>query len=264
VNIFKIILVQPITNLLFLVLAILPGHDFGVSVIVVTAIIRFALWPVFTKQLHSQKKMQQLQPEIAKVKEKAKGDKTKESQMLMELYKEKEISPFSSCLPLVIQFPFLIALFSVFNQTGLGFAKISELLYAPIKNLSYIQSLVHNPDVFKPALLGFLSMAKPSIALAIIAGLTQFIQTKMITPKPEKADAQTKAMNSMTLLFPLVTVAIAWKLPAALPLYWTVTTLIAILQQWIVMGKEVEQMERQPLHKKIIKKIRSIGQKNEK
>lgn len=255
-NIFKTLLVQPLTNLLFLIIAILPGHDFGVGVIAVTAIIRFALWPVFTKQLHSQKKMQQLQPEIAKIKAQAKGDKTKESQMLMQLYKEKEISPFSSCLPLIIQFPFLIALFAVFNQTGAGFDKILPLLYAPIKTLPYIQSLIANPQNYQPTLFGIVSMAKPSIALAIIAGVTQFVQTKMITPKPEKADAQTKAMNSMTLLFPVVTVAIAWKMPAALPLYWTVTTLIAILQQWIIMRGEVEQMERIPLHRRIAKKLR--------
>lgn len=260
-DIFKIILTQPLTNLLFVILAFIPGHDFGIAVILITAIIRFALWPVFSKQLHSQKKMQQLQPEIAKIREQAKGDKTKESQMLMQLYKEKEVSPFSSCLPLIIQFPFLIALFVVFNQTGEGFDKVSQMLYEPVRNLPYIKSLILDPSAYKPVLFGFISMSKPSIALAIIAGVLQFAQTKMITPKPDSKDKQAKAMNSMTLLFPIVTIAIAWKLPAALPLYWTVTTLIAILQQWIIMKGEVEKMEKIPLRRRIVNKIRSIRKK---
>jgi YidC/Oxa1 family membrane protein insertase len=95
-HLLQIIFLQPFLNFLFLIYGIIPGHDFGVSVIILTLIIRFALWPLTAKQLHSQKKMQALQPEISKVKKKAKGDKQLESQMLMELYKEKEISPFSA------------------------------------------------------------------------------------------------------------------------------------------------------------------------
>ncbi|MDP4038555.1 MAG: YidC/Oxa1 family membrane protein insertase [bacterium] len=262
-DIFRILLTQPLTNLLIFIFAILPGHDFGISIIILTAIIRFALWPVFGKQLHSQRKLQKLQPEIAKIKSQAGGDKQKESKMLMELYKEKEVSPFSSCLPLVIQFPFLIALFFVFSQGSADFAKNVSLLYTPVKNLAYIKELIADPALFKPALFGVISMAKPSIALAILAGITQFIQTKMITPKQKgKLDAQTKAVNSMTMLFPLITVVIAWGLPAALPLYWTVTTLIAIFQQWLVMHYEVDQMEKIPLHKKIINRLKR--NKNEK
>src|SRR5207247_716237 len=101
-NIFNIILIQPLVNLLLVIYAFLPGHDFGISIIVLTLIIRFALWPLAGKQLHSQKKMQAIQPEIAKIRAKTKGDKQKESKMLMELYKEKEVSPFSACLPAVV------------------------------------------------------------------------------------------------------------------------------------------------------------------
>ena len=116
-NILITIFVQPILNLLFLIYGLIPGHDFGIAVIILTAIIRFALWPLTAKQLHGQKKMQALAPEIAKLKKQAAGDKQKESQLLMELYKEKEISPFSACLPALLQFPFLIALYFVFQKS---------------------------------------------------------------------------------------------------------------------------------------------------
>lgn len=240
------IFVQPLLNLLFLIYGIIPGHDFGLSVILLTALIRFALWPLTAKQLHGQKKMQALQPEIAKIKQKAGSDKQKESQMLMELYKEKEISPFSACLPLLLQFPFLIALYFVFQKSTQDVTSIANLLYAPIKNLPYIQSVIQDPTSFNPTLFGLVNMAKPSIALAILAGITQYVQVKMLAPKLNdvtKKDPQAQATQMMNYLFPALTVFIAWNLPAALPLYWTVTNLITIGQQYLIMREEIEVME---------------------
>jgi len=198
------IFVQPLLNLLFLIYGIIPGHDFGVSVIILTAIIRFALWPLTAKQLHSQKKMLALQPDIAKLKKRAAGDKQKESQLLMELYKEKEISPFSACLPVLLQFPFLIALFFVFQKSTHDIAAVGNLLYEPIKNLSYIQSVLQNPASFSPSLFGVINMAKASIPLAIIAGATQYIQVKMLAPKKQDItvkDPQAQATQMMNSYF---------------------------------------------------------------
>ena len=248
------IFVQPLLNILFFIYGVIPGHDFGVAVIILTAIIRFALWPLTAKQLHGQKKMSALAPDIARVKKEAKGDKTKESQMLMELYKEKEISPFSACLPALLQFPFLIALYFVFQQATQNIDSIANLLYVPVKNLAFIQSLIQNPSSFSPTLFGFVNMAAPSIPLAIIAGITQYIQVKMLAPKkvPGVKDAQAQATQTMNYLFPVFTVFIAWNLPAALPLYWTVTNVISIAQQYIIMREEVEEMEEvQIVSKKI-------------
>src|SRR3990167_6235239 len=113
---FNTLLVYPLLNIMMFFYAVLPGHDFGVAVIILTILIRLALWPIVGKQLHSQKKLQTIQPEIAKIRAKYKGDRQKESAALMELYKEKEVNPFSSCLPLIIQLPFLFALFIMFRQ----------------------------------------------------------------------------------------------------------------------------------------------------
>lgn len=222
----------------------LPGHDFGIAVIILTLIIRFAMWPLTGKQLRSQKKMQALQPEIAKLKVQAAGDKQKEQQLLMELYKEKEINPFSACLPLLVQFPFLIALFFVLKKTTLPIDQFSALLYAPVRNLPYIQQLLTSQVAYKPELLGFLSMSAPSAMLAVIAGITQYIQVKMIAPKNiDPSDQQAKMTSSMNYLFPAMTTFIAWKLPAALPLYWITGNSVAIFQQWLIMREEVDKME---------------------
>ncbi len=244
IEILTTIFVQPLMNLLFFIYGVIPGHDFGVSVILLTIIIRLALWPLTAKQLHSQKKMQALAPDIAKLKKQAGGDKQKESQLLMELYKEKEISPFSACLPALLQFPFLIALYFVFQKSTHDPAAIAGLLYAPVKNLPYIQSIIQNPSSFNPTLFGIVNMAAPSIVLALMAGITQYIQVKMIAPKKtDTKDSQAQATAMMNYLFPFVTTFIAWNLPAALPLYWTVTNVMTIGQQYIIMRGEVEEME---------------------
>lgn len=237
-------IINPLLNLLVTIYALLPGHDFGIAIIILTLIIRFALWPLTGKQLRSQKKMQALQPEIAKLRIEAAGDKAKENQLLMELYKEKEINPFSACLPLLVQFPFLIALFFVLKKTALPIDQFSALLYAPVKNLPFVQQLLNGTVTYNPEFLGFISMAHPNHVLAVIAGITQYIQVKMITPKNvDPADQQAKMTASMNYMFPALTTFIAWNLPAALPLYWIAGNGVAILQQWLVMRGEVEEME---------------------
>lgn len=264
-HLLQVVFLQPLLNLLFLIYGIIPGHDFGVSVIILTLIIRFALWPLTTKQLHSQKKMQALAPEIAKVKKKANGDKQLESQMLMELYKEKEISPFSACLPALLQFPFLIALYFVFQAATHNTANLVNLLYAPIQHIPAVASIIQNPSSFNPTLFGVVSMTNPSIPLAILAGITQFIQVQMITPKQtDKSDPAASATKMMNYVFPLVTVFIAWKLPAALPLYWLTANLVSIAQQKIIMREEVEEMEEVTIVKKLTSGNKLLKKPNKK
>lgn len=263
-NIFDTILIAPLVNALFFIYGIIPGHDFGLSIILLTILIRLVLWPLANKQLHSQKKMQSLQGDIAKVREKAAGDKQKESAMLMELYKEKEVNPFSACLPTLLQFPILIAMFVVFKKATGSISGVEQLLYSPVKNLAYIQQVISGQIPFNTDLFGLINMAKPSIALAIIAGITQFIQVKMITPNKQKTNAkdpQAQMTSLMNYTFPALTVFIAWSLPAALPTYWIVTNLVAIFQQWLVMRKEVDEMEEMDVVKIVRKNETSSTKK---
>lgn len=263
-NIFDTILIAPLVNALFFIYGIIPGHDFGLSIILLTVLIRLVLWPLANKQLHSQKKMQSLQGDIAKVREKAAGDKQKESAMLMELYKEKEVNPFSACLPTLLQFPILIAMFVVFQKATGSIGGVEQLLYSPVKNLAYIQQVISGQIPFNTDLFGLINMAKPSIALAIIAGITQFIQVKMITPNKQKTNAkdpQAQMTSLMNYTFPALTVFIAWSLPAALPTYWITTNLVAIFQQWLVLRKEVDEMEEMDVVKIVRKKETSSTKK---
>lgn len=239
---FTLIFVQPLFNILFALYALLPGHDFGIAVIVLTIIVRLVLWPLVSKQLHSQKAMQKLQPEIARVRKEAGGDKQKETQQLMELYKEKGVSPFSSLLPILLQFPILIALVHVFNNS-LHTDKITELGYGFVEQLGIIPGIIHHQTQFSPTLFGVLDLTKPFWGLAVAAGIAQYLQARQLQPDKSQMDDQQRIMSYMTMVFPVVTIIFALNFPSALSLYWTVTSLMAVLQQYLVLRQDAEEME---------------------
>ena len=239
---FNTFLVQPLFNLLAAIYALLPFHDFGLAIILLTVLVRLALWPLVTKQLHSQRALQELQPELIRIRAEAKGDKTLESKMTMELYKEREINPFASFLPLLIQLPIFFALYIVLRDVVKP-GEIAHLAYDPIRNLGAINEIIKGGVKFNPTLFGLIDLSKPSPLLAFLAGVAQFIQTKQLTPNHPNADAQAQIMKTMTYIFPFFTFFIGLSLPSALALYWTVTSAMAILQQTLVLRRDVEELE---------------------
>ncbi len=238
---FNTLLVQPLFNLLVLIYAEVPGHSLGIAVIIFTLLVRVALWPLVARQLHSQKAMQKLNPEIAKVRANAAGDKQKESAMLMELYKERGINPFASLVPVLIQLPIFLALFAVLRDI-IKVGELAKLTYASIKGFASIQSIISGGATINTQFLGFINLARPSIYLAILAGALQYFQTKQLLPKGPR-DAQAQAMASMSIIFPGLTVLIGLTLPSALALYWVVTSAVAIFQQSLLLKQDVDEME---------------------
>ena len=112
-SIFDIILVQPIFNILVVIYGLLPGQDFGIALIIFTIIVRLLMWPLVKKQLHHTKIMRQMQPELVKIKKRAKGNRQLEAQMMKTLYEEKGVNPFAAMGTLLLQLPIFIALFAV-------------------------------------------------------------------------------------------------------------------------------------------------------
>lgn len=221
----KLILYQPLFNALMLLVFIIPGHSVGWAIIALTIIIRLILLPSSLNALRQQKRMQDLQPEIQALQDKHKGDKQKLAEALTKFYKTNKINPLGSCLPLLIQLPILIILYYVFIN-GLDTSRF-DLLYAWMPRPDTVQTLFFGLDLGKP----------DRWILPILAGALQFVQAWQIIPKNQpKAGQQMAQMMSkqMMYLMPVFTVFIAGKLPAALPLYWVVTTLFAIGQQWWV------------------------------
>ncbi len=239
---FTKILVQPLFNLLVFIYAILPGHDFGVAIIILTILIRLALWPLVSKQLHSQRAMQQLAPEVAKVKAKAKGDKQAESRMLMELYKEKGVNPFGALGLTLIQLPLLIALFVVLRDI-IKAGQIAALTYGGLHGLGQVKIILINSAAFHTTMFGGVNLAKPNVFLAVLAGLAQYVQTKQLMPKEKSNDPSQRAMAMTSTIFPVLTFIIALSLPSALALYWATSSAFAIFQQWWLLKRDVEEME---------------------
>ncbi|MFH0852074.1 MAG: YidC/Oxa1 family membrane protein insertase [bacterium] len=223
------ILFRPLFNGLIFLYNVIPGHDFGVAIIVLTVITRFILYPLNQRAIRSQKEMQAIQPKVKEVQQKFKDDRGKQGQALMALYKEHKINPASGCLPLLVQFPLLIALLSVFRN-GLNPDKLNELY-----------RFVARPDVLNHMFLGLIDLSKANIFLAILAGIAQFIQSRMMTPKSNASGGQDFAsmMNKQMLyIFPALTVFIAASLPAGLSIYWVAMTIFGIVQQYFVLRKK--------------------------
>ena len=222
----------PLLNLLVFLYHYIP--DVGVVIVLVTLLIRLILAPSFHKSLKSQQAMNALQPKLNELREKHKDNKEAQAKAMMELYKEHKINPLSSCLPLLIQLPILIALYQVFRN-GLG------------NNLAGLYSFVTRPSHINPFFLHFLDLSKPSIVLGVLAGLAQFWQSKLMMPKSSggQQDTTQKIMSMQTTyVLPIISVIIAVKLPAGLPLYWVVTTLFAVGQQYYIMKKHPELVKK--------------------
>ncbi len=229
INAFNVILYQPLFNALILLYDYIPGHDFGIAVIALTILIKFVLYPLGAKGIRSQKALSELQPKMKALQEKFKNNKEEQTKAVMELYKQEKINPLSGCLPLLVQLPILIALFQVFWR---GFGE---------ERLHFLYSFVPYPGQINTTFFGLVDLAEASIALALLTGVAQFIQTKMITPKQKTAkkgapDFSSMMQKQMLYFFPVFTIFILWRLPSAVALYWLVTTLFTIGQQYIMMG----------------------------
>jgi YidC/Oxa1 family membrane protein insertase len=223
-TLFNEILYRPLFNALVFLYNIIPGNDFGIAIIILTILIRIILFPLSYKSTKSRQAISLLQPKLKEVQQKFKA-KEDQSREMMKLYKDHKVSPFSGCLPLLIQFPILIALYrALINVLKPG-------------SLSALYSFVKNPGTINHLFLGFLDLSKGNPVLAILAGVSQFFYSK-ITMKYTPSIGSQKAMASQMLYFmPILTIIIAWTLPAGLPLYWVISTVLGLGQEYYLLRK---------------------------
>lgn len=236
-SIFTTIFYQPIFNALIWLYDKIPGNDVGIAIILLTALLKLVLWPFSIQALRSQKAMNELQPKIRELQEKYKGKKEELAKATMELYSREKVSPFSSCLPLLVQLPFLIALYQVLRD-GLA-SKGFEMLYPFVSNPGHV-----NPNMF-----GLMDLSAPNFVLALLAGGAQYLQTRMLSVKrPPRAvagkegakdeDTMAKMNKQMMYMMPAVTVIISAGLPAGLALYWLAQSLFTAGQQALFMKEK--------------------------
>jgi YidC/Oxa1 family membrane protein insertase len=241
---------KPIYNLLVLLLTYFPGHDLGLAIIILTLIIRTILLIPNNKAMLSQRKLAELQPRIEKIKEKYKGDQQKISLETMALWKESKVNPFGSCLPLLMQFPILIALFYVI-QGGLNPDNL-HLLYSNYNGF--------DPNNIGTIFLGILDLTKPNIyILPLIVGGLQFLQLKLAQiKKPIKKETKPSeleaANNMMQYIMPVMIAVFTASLPAGVGLYWGVSTTYGIIQQIFINKSKSTASSMEPEVRVIEKK----------
>lgn len=269
---FTAFIVKPLFNLLVLIYATIPGHNFGLALVIFTILIRLLLWPLLKKQLHQAKAMRALQPDIKRVKQAAKGNRQKESQLLMELYKEKGINPFATFPTLIVQLIILIGLYSGLRKVISDPHAIVNFAYPALQHLSWMQQLSHNIHLFDNTLFGVVNLGRsaldhngvywPAMLIVISSAFAQYFQSKQLLPdsgekrslrailkeassgkQADQSEVNAAVGRSTLYLLPIMIFTFTVNIASALSLYWLVGGVVAFIQQSIVLRQDETEME---------------------
>ena len=271
-NLFDVVIMQPILNLLMAIYAIVPGGDFGVSVVIFTIVIRFALWPLAKKQLHQAKAMRKMQPELKKIKEKYKNNSQAQGLAMMDLYKKHNISPFGSIGILLIQLPILIAIYRVVQIFALYREDLAKYTYGFMENIPVVKELIADPTHFNQNFLGFIDLTQHGISsdgvviglviLSLLAAVMQYLLSKQMSPstdngkrlrdilaeagqgkEADQAELNAIVMRKMTKVMPVFLFFVMVSLPGALALYMATGNIVAYFQNASILKKDEQEME---------------------
>lgn len=270
---FQTLIVQPIYNILVAVYGLLPGHDLGISLIIFTLLIRLLLWPLLKKQLHQSKAMRDLQPELKKIKKAAAGDRQAEGRMMMELYKEKGISPFGTIGLTLVQLPIFLGVFQAARLLTEDIERLGTFTYSFVRSIPHITHVIEDHSLFNYTSFGFIDLSKraiagesfylPLIILALIATVLAFFQVKQILPEqkekkrlrdvlksagetgkqPEQEDVAAAMSGGMTYIMPILTLMFGLFTQGAMVMYLFASSVIAIAQQSLIFKKDTDEME---------------------
>jgi YidC/Oxa1 family membrane protein insertase len=271
-QLWHILIERPIFNVLIIILALIPGHNLGLAIILFTIVVRLAMYPLLKKQLHHAMALRKLQPELKRIKKEAAGDRRKESEMMMALYKEREVSPFGSFGIILVQMPILIALYTGINKIIKDPGSLLSLSYSWLDNLPYLKTLAENIKNLDATLFGFLDLTKmplsnggiywPAMILVCLSVAIQYFQSKQLMMPDKNARGMRQilkdtasgkqvdqsevqaATGRMTLVFiPGMIFLISLSITPALSLYWFVGGLVAFWQQSRILKQDVAEME---------------------
>lgn len=271
---WDLVIVQPIFNLLVFIYAIIPGHNFGLAVILFTAIIRLLLWPLVKKQLHQTKVMRELQPKIKEIKQRTKGNKQEQSRLTMELYREKGVNPLGSIGVLIIQLPFLIGLYAGLRRVVADPHELVNFAYPFLQHLPWMQHLAGNIHAFDETLFGVVDLTRsavgsnqgfylPAFFLVVISAIVMYYQSKQLMPdakesrglraimrdasagkQADQAEVSAAVGKSTKYFIPIMIFIFTISLPSALSLYFLTSGIVAFIQQKRILDKDEAEMEK--------------------
>ena len=213
---------RPLLNGLVFLTSILPWHDLGLAIILLTLIIKLVTFPLMHSMLKTQKTMKLIEPEMKKIYA-AKKNKEDQAKALMDLYKAHGINPLSGFFSLLIQFPLLLALFQVFQKN------INE-------NQAYLYSFLNIPENMNTLFIGLIGLGSPNAAMSFFAAISQYWQMKLAMPV-SSASGSGDVQKMMIYVLPVVILVIGFSMPAAVSLYWTAMNVFAIIHEAVVRQK---------------------------
>jgi YidC/Oxa1 family membrane protein insertase len=270
---FTHLIVQPIFNLLVLIYALIPGHNFGLSVIIFTVIIRLLMWPLVKRQLRQTKIMRKLQPELKRIKKEAKGDRQKESLMMMELYKVQGVNPLGTIPVLIVQLVVLIGLYSGLRRVIDDPKNIVDFAYPALQHLPWLQYLAHHASDFDNTLFGLVDLSRsalgpagtyiPAMILVLGSAGIQFLTSRQLMPtakdsrrlrdilkdagtgnKADQSEVNAAVGRSTQYIVPFMVFIFTVNLAAALSLYWLTGGIVAYIQQAVALREDEADMEK--------------------
>lgn len=230
---------DPVYNSLVYFIDVVRGGDVGIAIILTVVLVKIIILPLSLKAARTQMVMREIQPKLNEIKEKFKDQRETQALKTMEIFREAKVNPFSSILLLFIQIPIIIALyFSVARGGGVPLPDI---------NVDLLYSFIHIPETVNMMFLGFVDIAAKSFPLALMAGVTQFIHTKLTLPPAKPKDPNkgpdfkedfARSMNmQMRYVMPGIIFVVAYSISAAIALYFTVSNLTMIAQEYVVRRK---------------------------
>jgi len=269
---FTTLIVQPIFNLLVLIYSLIPGHNFGLAIIIFTVVVRSLMWPLVKKQLHQVKLMRRIQPELKRIKKATKGDKRQESTLMLELYKERGINPFGQIGITILQIPILLGLYLGLKKVLTDPHQLVSFSYPALHHLSWLKELGSNIHLFDHSLFHVVDLTRsavgphgiywPALIIVLASAAAQFFQSKQLTPQDKEArglrailrdakdgkqadqsDINGAMARSTQYLLPAMIFIFTINLASALSLYWLTSGLVALVQQRIALRDDTNEME---------------------
>ncbi|WP_352418575.1 YidC/Oxa1 family membrane protein insertase [Proteiniborus sp.] len=222
---------------------------YAIAIIITTIIFKLLLLPLTFKQMKSMKTMQEIQPKVQELQKKYKNDPQTLNQKTMELYKEHKANPLGGCFPLLIQFPIIIAFFRVMQMPIKYVFENNEAIYEGLnRGFLWIKDIGLAPSTMIDGVMNGVSLGGYNIPiLAILAAITTYLSSKMMTAaQPAGQNDQAKSTQAtMNIVMPIFILWIGAKYPAGLTLYWTISNLFQIVQQYFTnrsIGKIKEEL----------------------
>lgn len=227
---------DPVYNTLVFFIDIFPGGDVGLAIIATVLLVKTVLLPISIKAVKTQKVMREIEPKLKEIREKYKEDRPEQQRAMLEAYREAGMNPFASLLLILLQLPIVIALyFSVSSGGGVPLPGI---------NVDLLYSFVAQPTAVTMNFLGLFDISQKSFWLALVAGVTQYIHINFTMPTlpprdpgapPDmKEDFMRNMQTQMKYVMPVIVVGAAYIFSASIALYFVVSNLTMIAQEYFV------------------------------